>query len=57
MPIRYAVLWNSLRADRRAITALEYALIASLVGVVITMSLDMASRHLDRVFDTVASKL
>jgi Flp pilus assembly pilin Flp len=52
-----AVLWSALRADRRAITALEYGLIVSMVAVVITMTVDMLGRHLLRVFDTIATAL
>ncbi len=57
MPAAIVALWNAVRADRRAVTALEYGLIVSLVAVVITMSLDMMGNHLVRVFDKIATNL
>jgi Flp pilus assembly pilin Flp len=57
MPIQPAVPWSILRTDRRATTALEYALVASLVGVVITMALEMTGHHLDRVLESIATNL
>ncbi len=49
--------WIALRANRQAVTALEYGLIISMVAVVITMALDMTGNHLVRVMDKIASTL
>ena len=57
MRIPFALPWSVFHADRRATTALEYALLTSLVGVIITMALGMAGRHLDHVLNTIASSL
>jgi Flp pilus assembly pilin Flp len=57
MAVHLALLWNALHADQRAVTALEYGLVASLVAVVITMAADMMGHHLARAFNTIASNL
>jgi Flp pilus assembly pilin Flp len=54
---RFVVFWSVLRADRGAVTAMEYGLVASLVAVVIIMSLDMLGNHFVRIFDKIATNI
>lgn len=48
---------NALRADRRAVTSLEYGLIASLVAVGIISQVSTAGLRLGTVFVTVAAHM
>ncbi len=57
MPIWIAARWNVLRADRRAVTALEYGLIASLVAVVIIVAVRTLGTSLSTTFNKVATTL
>jgi len=57
MSTAFAELWRAFRQDRRAVTALEYGLIASMVTVSIAMFVDMLGRHLVRVFTLIVSSL
>ena len=57
MASRLGALWDQLRADRKAMTALEYGLIASMVAVAIVMSVDMLGHHILRAFNLIAAKL
>lgn len=57
MPIWIAARWNVMRADRRAVTALEYALIASLVAVVIIVAVRLLGTNLSTTFQKVATTL
>jgi len=50
-------LVQRLRGDRRAVTALEYGLIASLVALVIIGAVTTLGTHLSTTFNTVATKL
>jgi len=45
----------ALSNDRRAVTAIEYAFIASLVAVVIFSAVSQIGSHLVTIFNTVAS--
>ncbi len=62
MLIWIAARWNvlrahRLRADRRAVTALEYGLIASLVAVVIIVAVRTLGNNLSSTFQKVATTL
>ena len=52
-----AARWRAFRLDRRAASALEYGLIASMVVVSITMAVDMLGHRLVRVFGAIATHL
>jgi Flp pilus assembly pilin Flp len=57
MFIQFAALIRVLRADRRAVTSLEYGLIASLVAVGIISEVTTAGLRLATVFTVVASHM
>jgi pilus assembly protein Flp/PilA len=46
-----------LRADRTAVTALEYGLIAALVAVVIILAVASLGKNLSTTFNTIATHL
>lgn len=52
---RWMTVWASLRQDRRAVTALEYALIAGLIAVVIVSAVSTVGTKLSAVLVKVAS--
>ena len=45
------------RDDRRAVTAIEYALIAALIAVVIIGALSLLGTNISTTFNTVSSEL
>ena len=47
----------SLRNDRRAVTALEYGLIASLIAVAIITGVSLVGTNAASTFTTIANKL
>jgi pilus assembly protein Flp/PilA len=47
----------ALKADKRAVTAIEYALIAALIAVVIIAAVTSVGSNISAEFNTVASKL
>ena len=49
--------WLAIRADRRGVTALEYALIAALIAVAIVGALRTLGTDLNTTFTTIASNL
>jgi pilus assembly protein Flp/PilA len=51
------VLLQNLKSDRRAVTAMEYGLIASLVAVVIIGAITAVGTKLSTVFSSVANSL
>jgi pilus assembly protein Flp/PilA len=51
------VLIQNLRADKRAVTALEYGLIASLIAVVIIGAVTSLGTSISSTFKTIASSL
>jgi pilus assembly protein Flp/PilA len=53
--IRYALL--TLFTDHRAVTAIEYALIAALIAVVIVGAATQLGTHVQTTFNKVASEL
>ena len=48
-------LWMEIKTDRRAVTALEYGLIAGLVAVVIIGAVTSLGRNLSDKFSTIAT--
>jgi pilus assembly protein Flp/PilA len=51
------LLVQNLRADKKAVTALEYGLIAALVAVVIITAVTALGTNLSKTFTTVANSL
>ncbi len=52
-----ALKLNELKVDRRAVTAIEYALIAALIAVVIIGAVTLIGKNMNNVFTNVASEL
>ena len=52
-----AVKLNALKLDKRAVTAIEYALIAALIAVVIIGAVPKLGHKVGNSFNTVASEL
>lgn len=50
-------LIQNLRSDKRAVTALEYGLIASLIAVAIIGAVSTLGNNIGNTFNTIASKL
>jgi pilus assembly protein Flp/PilA len=50
-----AVKLNELKVDKRAVTAIEYALIAALIAVVIIGAVSSLGTHISSTFNTVAA--
>jgi pilus assembly protein Flp/PilA len=48
---------QALKIDRRAVTAIEYALIAALIAVVIIGAVSLVGKGVSNTFNTVASEL
>ncbi len=53
----YLTTWLALKTDRRAVTAIEYGLIAALIAVVIITSVKLVGTNLGTTFTTVANTL
>ncbi len=53
----YIKAWLELKADRRAVTALEYGLIAALIAVVIITGVTTLGTSLNGTFAKVSAKL
>jgi pilus assembly protein Flp/PilA len=53
--IDYLNTWLHLRADRRAVTAVEYGLIAALIVIVIIGSINHMGVMRDSVFNNIAN--
>ncbi len=49
--------FRAIYSDRRGVTALEYALIAALVAVVIIGGVSLLGTNVSKVFSTVASTI
>ncbi len=52
-----AVKLNELKVDRRAVTAIEYALIAALIAVVIIGAVTTLGKNVSSTFQSVAAEL
>ncbi len=55
--LEYVTSWIALKTDRRAVTALEYGLIAGLIAVVIIGVLTSMGGSLNSKFTTINSNL
>ena len=55
--IEFVKLWLELKVDRRAVTALEYGLIAALIAVVIISALTTVGKNLSNTFNNIAKKI
>ena len=55
--IDYVKTWLELKVDRRAVTALEYGLIAALIAVVIIGAVTTVGTNLTNVFNKVSGQL
>ncbi|MEJ0015831.1 MAG: Flp family type IVb pilin [Acetobacteraceae bacterium] len=53
----YLATWMQLKTDCRAVTALEYGLIAGLVAVVIVTGVTLIGTNLSTMFTGVAGKI
>ncbi len=50
-------IWMGLRSDRRAVTALEYAMIAGLVVIIIAVGFGYYASNLPTKFNDIGSSL
>ena len=55
--IEFIKLWLELKVDRRAVTALEYGLIAALIAVVIIGAVTTLGKNLSTTFTTVSTAI
>ncbi len=55
--IEYLKTWLELKVDKRAVTALEYGLIAALIAVVIIGAVSTVGTNLKATFTTIAGKI
>ena len=53
----YLMTWLQLGTDRRAVTALEYGLIAALIAGVIVVAVTSVGTHVTTTFSTLATKV
>jgi pilus assembly protein Flp/PilA len=52
-----AVKLNALNVDKRAVTAIEYALIAALIAVVIITAVTTLGKNVSNTFNSVSTEL
>jgi len=52
-----AVKLNALNVDKRAVTAIEYALIAALIAVVIITAVTTLGKNVSNTFNSVSNEL
>jgi pilus assembly protein Flp/PilA len=57
MLINYVRTVLALKMDKRAVTAIEYALIAALIAVVIIGAVSLLGKSISSTFNTVSSEL
>ncbi len=55
--VEYIKTWLELKKDQRAVTALEYGLIAALISVIIIGALTTLGKNLSSTFNTIASSI
>ncbi len=55
--IPYLMTWLALKTDRRAVTALEYGMIAALIAAVIVGTVATLGTQLENAFSTVSNAL
>lgn len=55
--IEYLKTWAALRGDRRAVTALEYGLIAGVLAVAVVAAFNILGNGLENAFTNITGKL
>ena len=55
--IEYLKAWSAIAVDRRAVTALEYGVIAGVMAVVLVTAFTTLGGSLSSVFNTVGNEL
>lgn len=55
--LQYATLWLKLRADRRAVTALEYGLIAGVIVATIAVGFALLANDLSQEFQNIGTSI
>ena len=55
--IEYVKTWLELKLDRRAVTALEYGLIAGVIVATITVGFSLLANSLSKSFSTIGQSL
>lgn len=55
--LQYLTLWLSLRSDRRAVTALEYGLIAGVIVATIMVGFGLLANNLSQQFENIGSSV
>ena len=55
--LEYLITWTQLKTDRRAVTALEYGLIAGLIAVVIITGVSLVGTNLSTTFNKIGTSL
>jgi pilus assembly protein Flp/PilA len=55
--LQYSLLWPKLRTDRRAVTALEYGLIAGVVVATIMVGFSLLANDLSQQFENIGNTL
>jgi pilus assembly protein Flp/PilA len=53
----YLMIWTRLKTDRRAVTALEYGLIAALIAGVIVTAVTLIGTNMAATFNTLAGNV
>lgn len=55
--LEYLKTWLELKVDRRAVTALEYGLIAAAIAAVIASTVFTLGNHLNTTFSNISSSI
>lgn len=55
--LQYATLWLKLRADRQAVTALEYGLIAGVIVATIAVGFALLANDLSQQFENIGNSI
>ena len=55
--LQYATLWLKLKADRQAVTALEYGLIAGVIVATIAVGFSLLANDLSQQFESIGNSL
>lgn len=55
--LQYATLWLKLRADRKAVTALEYGLIAGVIVATIAVGFALLANDLSQQFENIGNSI
>lgn len=55
--VQYAILWLKLKTDRRAVTALEYGLIAGVIVATIAVGFSLLANDLSSKFGDIGTSI